>query len=109
MAGDRAERFENRALAGFPSLSRGFDFFDGLNQWSIDHLPLRADAVRFRTDLYRDVFDQLPPQTLAAGPVSDTGGAVRPPSPPSPPWPTATPRVAEAALATTVAWMRFVR
>jgi len=69
VGGQRAKPFENRPLAGFPSLSDGFDAFDGLNQWSIDHLPLRADAVRLRTRVYNDVFDQTPPQTLAAGPV----------------------------------------
>lgn len=69
VSGKRAKPFENRPLAGLPSLSRGFGLFDGLNQWSIDHLPLRADAVRLRSRVYSDVFDQLPPQTLAAGPV----------------------------------------
>lgn len=69
VGGQRAKPFENRPLAGLPSLSRGWGVFDGLNQWSIDHLPLRDDAVKLRTSVYRDVFSQTPPQTLAAGPV----------------------------------------
>lgn len=69
VGGKRATQFENHPLAAFPSLSRGFGFFDGLNRWTIDRLPLRASAVRLRTRIYRNVFAQEPPATLNAGPV----------------------------------------
>jgi len=69
VGGRRAKPFENHALAAFPSPSRGFGFFDGLNRWTIDRLPLRADAVRLRTRIYRNLFAQEPPTTLNAGPV----------------------------------------
>lgn len=69
VGGQRAKPFENHPLAAFPSLSRGFGFFDGLNRWTIDRLPLRANAVRLRTRIYRNLFAQEPPTTLEAGPV----------------------------------------
>jgi len=60
LIGERAEPIENRPLADLPSLSRGFNVFDDLTQWSVDHLPLRDSAVRLHTRLSRDLLGEVP-------------------------------------------------
>lgn len=58
--GVRAGELENRALTQLPSLTQGWGLFDQLNQWTIDHLPLRDQAIRFNTDLSQRLFDEIP-------------------------------------------------
>jgi len=60
-AGVRAEPFENRELAEFPSLSEGWDFLPGLQEWADDHLPLRREAVRADREVAEKVFGDPPP------------------------------------------------
>ena len=60
MAGERAEPIENRPLAALPSLSRGFNAFDDLTQWGVDHMPLRDSAVRLHTRLSRELLGEAP-------------------------------------------------
>jgi alginate O-acetyltransferase complex protein AlgJ len=81
LLGERAKPIENRPLAAFPSLDKGFEIFDPLTQWTNDHLPLRATAVRANTRLSRRLFDELPARADEAGPIGvgqagHVGGAV---------------------------------
>jgi hypothetical protein len=70
VVGERAERIENRRLAAFPSLSRGFNVFDDLTQWGVDHLPLRDTAVRVHSDVTRELFGEVNvSRPVAAAPV----------------------------------------
>ncbi|GAA0510790.1 hypothetical protein GCM10011581_00810 [Saccharopolyspora subtropica] len=56
--GARAEPMENRPLAAFPSITDGWGFFTGLNQWATDHLPFRRGAVQSVDALSRGVFGE---------------------------------------------------
>lgn len=58
--GVRAGQIENRALTEFPSLGQGWDMVDQLDQWAVDHLPLRDQAIQFNTDLSERLFGELP-------------------------------------------------
>jgi hypothetical protein len=69
LVGERAKPIENRPLTAFPSLDEGFGIFDPLTQWTNDHLPLRATAVRANTRISRRLFSELPARTGEAGPV----------------------------------------
>jgi hypothetical protein len=59
LAGERAEPIENRPLAKFPALSSGFEVFDGITIWSVDHLPLRDSAVRFYGRVSRSLLGEV--------------------------------------------------
>lgn len=58
--GVRPAAFENRRLAGFPSLLAGWSFFPALSPWATDQLPLREQAVHAEDWLSRDVFGEPP-------------------------------------------------
>ncbi|MBB3678707.1 alginate O-acetyltransferase AlgX-related protein [Modestobacter versicolor] len=58
--GVRPEAIENRPLADLPSPTEGWDFFPAFSTWSTDHLPLRAQAVRFNAELSQRVFGEAP-------------------------------------------------
>jgi alginate O-acetyltransferase complex protein AlgJ len=66
---------ENRPLVKLPSLSRGFQIFPDLTQWSIDHLPLRKFAIRADARISQDIFGEPPSYTSAGGPVGVGQGA----------------------------------
>ncbi len=72
VVGVRAPAFENRELAGFPSITDGFGLFTGLDQWATDHLPLRDKAVLAEDSISRGIFGEPPPlgqKAEAVGPV----------------------------------------
>ncbi len=69
VAGERAKPIENRPLVDLPSASRGFAAFDDLTQWSVDHLPLRASAVRLDSNWSEELFGEAPLTGQARGPV----------------------------------------
>lgn len=69
LVGEHAKPIENHKLASFPSPSKGFTFFDAMNKWSIQHLPLRQYAIRGNAKLSEQVFGQPP----AYGGNGDTG------------------------------------
>ncbi|MEO6088923.1 MAG: hypothetical protein ABIQ18_38010 [Umezawaea sp.] len=72
VVGVRAPEFENRKLAGFPSITDGFGLFTGLDQWATDHLPLRDKAVLAEDAISRDLFGEPPAlgeKPNVAGPV----------------------------------------
>lgn len=71
LLGARAKTIENRALTPFPSLDRGWHIFAPLTQWTVDHLPLRASAVRVNARLSERLFSELP--SRATGPVGPVG------------------------------------
>ena len=58
--GQRPVAFENRALAEFPSVSDGWDFFPNFTTWAVDHLPLRDKAVRANARASELVFGEAP-------------------------------------------------
>ena len=58
--GVTARPFENRALAGPPRLSQGWNAFDQASRFFVDRMPLREQAVRANTWLSRHVFDTTP-------------------------------------------------
>jgi hypothetical protein len=60
LLGQRPQAIENRALAPFPTLADGWDFFPKLSQWATDHLPLRDRAVEANSDFSESVFGELP-------------------------------------------------
>jgi alginate O-acetyltransferase complex protein AlgJ len=54
-------QFENRALAAFPSIGRGWSFFTSLPQWGTDHLMFREQAVHAADGISRGLFGEPPP------------------------------------------------
>lgn len=77
------EELENRPLTSFPSLSRGWGFFAGLQPWATDHLPLRAEAIQAADGVSRGVFGEPPPfsQQEGASSAGDSGEVVGPVAP----------------------------
>jgi alginate O-acetyltransferase complex protein AlgJ len=71
--GARPEAIENRALADFPSLSQGWDFFPSLTSWATDHLPLRADAIRANASFSERVFHEAPSYRTEGGGAPGVG------------------------------------
>lgn len=55
-----AEQFENRRLADTPRLSQGWSAFQQTSRYLVDHMPLRAQAVRTNTRIWTDVFGTDP-------------------------------------------------
>src|SRR5262249_45302078 len=70
--GEHAVAIENRSLSPLPSPADGWAFFPELNQWAIDHLPLRDRAVEANTSFSQAVFRELP-ATAGAIPSVFTG------------------------------------
>lgn len=60
---------ENHAVAGFPSLTRGWGFFTGLAPWAVDNLPFRKDAIDFAGGISRDLFGEPAPLGQGSGDV----------------------------------------
>jgi alginate O-acetyltransferase complex protein AlgJ len=60
VVGVTARPFENRALAGPPRLSQGWDVFDQTTRFFVDRMPLREQAVHANTWLSRHIFDTTP-------------------------------------------------
>lgn len=58
--GVHASAFENRRLAGAPSLSQGWDAFDQATRFLTDRMPLREEAVRANSYISRHIFDTTP-------------------------------------------------
>lgn len=58
--GARPQAIENRALADLPSVSDGWSFFPDFTTWAVDHLPLRAQAVRANAELSETLFNEAP-------------------------------------------------
>lgn len=58
--GVHAKAFENRRLAGAPSLSQGWDAFDQATRFLTDRMPLREQAVRANSYISRHIFDTTP-------------------------------------------------
>ncbi len=58
--GVTARPFENRALAGPPRLSQGWNAFDEASRFFVDRMPLREQAVRANTWISRHIFDTTP-------------------------------------------------
>jgi alginate O-acetyltransferase complex protein AlgJ len=59
--GMRSRAIENRPLAPFPKVSHSWSALDELGAWYTDRLPFRPNAVKWREDLYRNLFDENPP------------------------------------------------
>lgn len=72
-AGERPAAFENRALAEFPSLSDGWEFFPDFTTWAVDHLPLREEAVEVNAELAERIFDEAPSFGAGSGGGSPAG------------------------------------
>jgi hypothetical protein len=60
VGGVRARPFENRPMASAPTLSQGWDAFDGATRFFVDRLPLREQAVRANTWVSESVFSTTP-------------------------------------------------
>ncbi len=74
LVGVRPAEFENRRLAPFPSITEGWGFFTGLDQWADDHIPFRDKAVAIAGGISRDVFGEPPPadrRPQTGGPILD--------------------------------------
>ncbi|HEY9472761.1 MAG TPA: hypothetical protein VIS06_02800 [Mycobacteriales bacterium] len=70
LAGVRAAPIENHPLRSFPGLSSGWAFFEQMSAWSIDHLPLRGEAVRANVALNERMFGEPPAYTSGdSGPI----------------------------------------
>ncbi len=54
------EQFENRRFAALPKPSQGWDAFGQASRYVIDRMPLRAQAVRLNTQVWRDVLGTDP-------------------------------------------------
>jgi alginate O-acetyltransferase complex protein AlgJ len=64
--GLRSRAIENRPLAPFPKVSSSWSAFDQLGAWYTDRLPFRPDAVKWRGNIYRSIFDENPPAASGA-------------------------------------------
>jgi hypothetical protein len=64
--GMRSRAIENRPLAPFPKASSSWNAFDQLGAWYTDRLPFRPNAVKWRADIYRNLFDENPPADAGA-------------------------------------------
>ena len=77
--GVRATEFENRRLAEPPKLSEGWDVFDSMTRYVIDHMPLRERAVRANAWKSLNVFRTTPTYTKrvtnAMEPAAGAGAA----------------------------------
>ncbi|WP_244515190.1 alginate O-acetyltransferase AlgX-related protein [Actinopolyspora xinjiangensis] len=85
--GARAKPLENRPLASFPSITEGWGFFTGLNDWAGDRLAFRPQAVHAVEGISEGVFGEPAPHGSEPGgaPVGGGGGdGERPPSTPDP-------------------------
>lgn len=80
LVGDRAEQVDNRPLAAFPSLSEGWGFLPAFQQWAIDHLPLRSEAIAANAALSEAIFGEAPRLTSQNQTVG-VGGVGTPPAP----------------------------
>ena len=58
--GVRPAAFENHALAELPSPTDGWSFFPDFTTWSVDHLPLRQQAVEAYAAGSEQVFGEPP-------------------------------------------------
>ncbi len=67
VVGVKAEPFENRPLAGAPSLHDGWNVFDQTTRFLTDRMPLREEAVRANTRISQDLFDTTPRYGRAGG------------------------------------------
>ncbi|NYH78989.1 hypothetical protein FHR84_002323 [Actinopolyspora biskrensis] len=74
--GARAVPVENRALTPFPSVTEGWGFFTGMNDWASDHLTFRAEAVTAMEGISQGVFGEPAPHDTESGgaPVGGGGG-----------------------------------
>ena len=70
LLGARPQAIENRALTPMPSLSDGWSFFPTFTSWAVDHLPLRAQAVKANSVVSEKVFGEAPSFN------GDTGGPI---------------------------------
>ena len=70
LLGARPQAIENRALTPMPSLSDGWSFFPKFTSWAVDHLPLRAEAVKANSVVSEKVFREAPSFN------GDTGGPI---------------------------------
>lgn len=83
--GARPAEFENRELAPFPAVTRGWQFFPALSAWAGDHLPVRDVAVRAVDDLSHSLFSESYPFGQGTGapgsgaPAPVVGPAIVPP------------------------------
>lgn len=73
--GLRATEFENRQLADPPSVTDGWDAFDGATRYLVDHLPMREQAVRFNTWKSLNVFGTTPNYGNATNPMPKDAAA----------------------------------
>ncbi len=72
VGGARARPFENHPLAAFPSPRASWVVLDEANQWFIDAMPGRQDAVRWRAGFSNFAFGQAPP----SGSTTDAAASV---------------------------------
>ncbi|GAB3552876.1 hypothetical protein J2S53_003632 [Actinopolyspora lacussalsi] len=72
--GARAERIENRELASFPSVTEGWGFFTGLNDWASDRLAFRPQAVDAVEGISEGVFGEPAPHGSDSGGPPGVGG-----------------------------------
>jgi hypothetical protein len=85
--GITAEAFENRRFADAPKLSQGWDAFQQTTRYLTDRMPLRAQAVRANTRIWRDMFgadpryETAPTSPDAALPFTNVPGTSRDDSP----------------------------
>jgi alginate O-acetyltransferase complex protein AlgJ len=59
-AGVTAHPFENRRLAGRPSLDSGWKVFDQATRFFVDRMPLREQAVHANTWVWLNVYGEAP-------------------------------------------------
>lgn len=99
--GVRARPFENRPMAAAPSLSDGWDAFDGATRFFVDRLPLREQAVRANTWTSVNVFGTTPDYGDRAGGALPFGQ----PEQPAEPTPAAGPQPSAGVLEGQDGWL----
>ncbi len=81
--GARAQPMGNQALAPFPSVTEGWGFVTGLDEWAADHLPIREPAVGSVRALSRGLFGEQARLGGASSSPPVGGGAPAPRAPES--------------------------
>ncbi|MGH3436549.1 MAG: alginate O-acetyltransferase AlgX-related protein [Sciscionella sp.] len=81
--GARPHQIENHKLASFPSIADGFGFFQKLNGWATDNLPLRDAGIHAESGISNGLFGEPPPysqneRSSGTGPIGPVSSPADP-------------------------------
>jgi len=76
VTGMRSAELENHPLATFPNPADGWAFFGDFQQWAVDNVPFRAEAIYATDAISRGLFNEQPSfdRGTELGPSGPAGG-----------------------------------